>query len=111
MTDRNQLGRRNLTPDAFKLILGRRYNRQKKQEHYGGKGKDRSGDQKEPHLKTAEKLAAEHHVSPATVKRAGEFATAVETVREQEPETVKRAVDSRNFQAVPLPYPGPGAAD
>ena len=27
--DANQLGRRNLTPDAFKMLLGRRYNRMK----------------------------------------------------------------------------------
>ena len=31
-------------------------------------------DQNEPRLSTAEKLAAENHVSPATVKRAGKFA-------------------------------------
>ena len=69
---------RNLSPDARKLILGRRYNRQKKQEHDGGKGKERSGGQNEPHLKTAERIAAEHHVSPATVKRAGKFAEAAD---------------------------------
>jgi hypothetical protein len=28
--DKNQLGRRNLTADAFTLLLGRRYNRAKK---------------------------------------------------------------------------------
>lgn len=83
--DKNQLGRRNLTPDTFKLILGRRYNRQKKAAHAGENQHTAGGDQNEPHRKTAEKLAAEHHVSPATVKRAGEFASAVETVRAEEP--------------------------
>ncbi len=34
--DANQLGRRNLSPDSFKLLLGRRYNRVKKRE--GGNG-------------------------------------------------------------------------
>jgi len=71
--DRNQLGRRNLTPDGFKYILGRLYNRQKK-EHGGAR---EASAQIEP-LKTAERLAEEHGVSPATVKRAGEFAKAVE---------------------------------
>ena len=57
--------------DAFKLLLGRRYNRVKKAEHDGGKGKERiSGAQVDPHLKTADRLAAQHGVSPATVKRA-----------------------------------------
>ena len=59
---------RNLSPDARKLILGRRYNRQKTKGH--GQG---SAGQNEPQ-NTAERLAAEHHVSPATVKRAGKFA-------------------------------------
>ena len=56
--DANQLGRRNLSPDAFRLALGRRYNRTKKAEHDGGKGKPRSGDQNEPNLRTAAKLAS-----------------------------------------------------
>lgn len=73
--ERNQLGRRNLTPDIFKLILGRRYNRQKKAE-----GRPEKLDQNEPvnPQSTAERLAAEHHVSPATVKRAAKFAEAVD---------------------------------
>lgn len=73
--ERNQLGRRNLTADARKLILGRRYNRQKKATTDGGKGTPKATeDQIDPRLSTAEKLAAENHVSPATVKRAGKFA-------------------------------------
>ena len=69
------MGRRNLTADARKLILGRRYNRQKKAATDGGKGTAKATvDQNEPRLSTAEKLATEHGVSPATVKRAGKFA-------------------------------------
>lgn len=68
--EKNQLGRRNLTADARKLILGRRYNRQKKN---AGQRGPKKLDQNEP-ASTAEKLAAENHVSPATVKRAGKFA-------------------------------------
>jgi len=73
--DANQLGRRNITPDQFTLLLGRRYNRAKKA-HGGDRKSEESRDQFEP-LKTAEKLAAEHGVSPATVKRAGQYADAV----------------------------------
>jgi hypothetical protein len=63
----NQLGRRNLSPDAFKLALGRRYNRMKKRD--GERGPQKL-DQNEP-ASTAAKLAKEHSVSEATVKRAG----------------------------------------
>ena len=73
--DKNQLGRRNLTPDQMSLIRGRRYNRAKKSEHDGGLGKKRSGDQIEPHLKTADRLAKEHGVSAATIKRDAKIAT------------------------------------
>jgi len=88
--DENQLGRRNLTPDQFRYHLGRRYNRVKKA--VGGRAdRDFSGDQNE-HPKTADRLATEHGVSPATVKRAAKFADEVdatpamrEAVKNREP--------------------------
>jgi hypothetical protein len=71
--DANQLGRRNLSPDAFRLLLGRRYNRTK-----GSHGGDRkSSHQNEGLKKTAETLSEEHGVSKATVERAGKFAEEV----------------------------------
>jgi hypothetical protein len=68
-TNRQELGRRNLTRDQWELLLGNRYNRQKK-----ARGNP-SGvlGQNDP-LPTADKLAAEYGVSPATVKRAGKMA-------------------------------------
>lgn len=84
--DKNQLGRRNLHPDAVTLLLGRRYNRQKKTNHDGGKGKSRSGDQIDHHLKTSEKIAKDHGVAPATVRRAGKFAAAVEKAKAVAPD-------------------------
>ena len=81
--DANQLGRRNLTPDAFKLLLGRRYNRVKKAPNDGGKGTSKGTvDQVDPRLSTAAKLAAEHGVSEPTVKRAAKFAEEVERTPE-----------------------------
>jgi hypothetical protein len=111
--DANQLGRRNLKPDSFTLILGRRYNRAK-YKHGGRREKPKKPTLEETrsalfpeiqesavpeetgqdssahfeHLKTAEKIAAEHGVSAATVKRAGEFADAVEEVKKLQPEVV-----------------------
>jgi phage N-6-adenine-methyltransferase len=74
--DANAIGKRNLSPDALKLALGRRYNRAKKA--HGG---DRKSDQSSPQndgLKTADKIAAETGVSRATVERAGAAAAALE---------------------------------
>ncbi len=84
--DRNQLGRRNLSDEGRKILLGRLYNRSKKAEHDGGKGKRRSGGQTEHHSeKTAERVAREHGVSAATVRRAGKLqAAAAELGIEQE---------------------------
>jgi hypothetical protein len=88
--DANQLGRRNLTPDAFKLALGRRYNRLKKAANDGGKGTPKGTvDQNDPQS-TAAKLAAEHSVSEATVKRAGKFAAEVAAKPE-----LQKAIDER----------------
>jgi hypothetical protein len=73
--DCHQLGRRNLSPDARKLLLGRRYNRLK-----GEHGGDRSSGQNvhlEPE-RTAERLASDHGVNEKTVRRAGDFAKEVE---------------------------------
>ena len=72
--DANQLGRRNLSQDAFKLLLGRRYNRVKKATKDGEKGTAKTTvGQSDPRLResTAAKLAAQHGVSEKTVKRSG----------------------------------------
>lgn len=72
--DANQLGRCNLTPDAFKLLLGRRYNRAKKTKAEAGAIGGSSKAQLDPCLPdTADRLATAHGVSPAAVKRAGTY--------------------------------------
>ena len=74
--DRNQLGRRNLSKQDYKLLLGRRYNRAKKADN-SRPGNDNAakerGGQNDHREKTAEKLAKEHGVGEATVRRAGKF--------------------------------------
>lgn len=74
--DRNQLGRRNLSRQDYKLLLGRRYNRAKKAE--GGRADRNFGEGKLSTPKTAEKLAKEHGVDEKTVRRAGQFQAAAE---------------------------------
>jgi hypothetical protein len=54
----NQLGRRNLTPDQYSLLRGRRYNRLKRQ---GARTDFLPSSQK---VDTAEQLAKQHGVSP-----------------------------------------------
>lgn len=76
--ENNQLGRRNLTPDQFKLLLGRRYNRLKSQGFKGNQYSESGRDQNDPQQTTAEKLANEHGVSAPTVKRAGAAAEAID---------------------------------
>jgi N6-adenosine-specific RNA methylase IME4 len=76
--DRNQLGRRNLHPDQVALLVGRRYNRAKKQ----GARNDLTFRQSDGKLEqTAERIARDHGVGTRTVERAGQFADAVEKVK------------------------------
>ncbi len=64
--DRNQLGRRNLSRQDYKLLLGRRYNRTQKP----GRPPKQPGQNVRV---SAESLAAEHGVNERTVRRAGKF--------------------------------------
>jgi N6-adenosine-specific RNA methylase IME4 len=86
--DCNQLGRRNLSPTHFNLLLGRRYNRMKKKTGapFGNDNATKQIDQNDPIDSTAEKLSKQHNVSPATVKRAGKLAKAVEKIAVVAPE-------------------------
>jgi len=77
----NQLGRRNLTPADASELRGRMYNSRKKEkgsvnQHTVAKV------QNEPLQTTAEVIAKETGVSPATVKRDGQYAEGVEKVAE-----------------------------
>lgn len=74
--DSNQLGRRNLTPEQAQFLLGRRYNRAKRQ----GERTDLTSRQSGERLSTSARLAEQHGVAARTVERAGEFANAIETL-------------------------------
>jgi hypothetical protein len=97
--DRNQLGRRNLSRQDYKLLLGRRYNRAKRANGGDRKSEGQNAPVKE---RTSAKLAKEHGVDEKTVRRAGKFQQAVEkldlqgdivrgTVRASEAEVVAAA--------------------
>lgn len=89
--DANQLGRRNLTPDQRSIMRGRRYNRTKKAA--GGRADRQLGVDKVSAPKTAESLAAEHHVSEKTIRRDGKRAEAIEKLAETQPEQAQAVRD------------------
>lgn len=67
--DRNQLGRRNLSKQDYKLLLGRRYNRAKKAAHRPDNVEKVTALPE----RTSERLAKEHGVDEKTVRNAGKF--------------------------------------
>jgi hypothetical protein len=77
----NQLGRRNLLPIQFKKITGDLYNSMKKPVG-GDRGNQHVAKGQNDLLatSTAETVAAQTGLSPKTVRRAGEFSEAVETL-------------------------------
>ncbi len=80
---RNQLGRRNLHPDAASLMRGRLYNLQKKTPG-APEGNDNRAVQRSQSgniERTAERLASELGVGERTIIRDGKFAEAVDTLR------------------------------
>ena len=78
--DRNQLGRRNLSRQDYKLLLGRRYNRVKRNAggQEGNTNAAKNEAEKVTTSKTAERLAKEHGVTEKTVRNAGKFQAAAE---------------------------------
>jgi|APSaa5957512622_1039677.scaffolds.fasta_scaffold37803_2 hypothetical protein len=73
----NQLGRRNVTPEEASYLRGKRYNAEKTAGHG-----DKSAHQNDGQKHTADRLAAEHNVSKATIERDGKFATQVDIIAE-----------------------------
>jgi site-specific DNA-methyltransferase (adenine-specific) len=88
----NQLGRRNLTPEAASYLRGKRYLAEKKQ----GERTDLTSDQNDTKLETADKLAAEYKVGKATIKRDAAFASAVDAVADIAGAEVRKVVLSRD---------------
>ena len=84
------------------LIRGRIYNRTKKADHDGGKGGTRSGDRNDLHSKTSAKLATQFGVGEATIKRDGQFAKAVESVKKAEPDIDANKNLGKKFPRFPI---------
>jgi len=104
---KNQLGRRNLSPKDYTLLVGMLYNQRKK--NVGApKGNENAGKQKGKSCTlptTAEQVAVETGVSPRTVKSAGKLATAVEAIQAAEPELPREEVIAKASKPVAKPKP------
>jgi site-specific DNA-cytosine methylase len=82
--DKNQIGRRNLSPDMMSYIRGRMYNRIKKVQ--GGTGANQHKEQRgqnDPSAKTAEIIAQQTGVGSRTIKRDEQYYNAVNKVAKQ----------------------------
>ncbi len=87
----NQLGRRNLTPEAVSYLRGKRYNLEKTSGH-GTKSAGQNGTQ----IETAERLASDYKVGTRTIKRDAQFADAVDALAETLGEEVRQDLLGRN---------------
>lgn len=86
----NQLGRRNLTPEQKSYLRGKRYNLEKKPQ-----GGDHKSKYKNDTL-IREKLAKEYAVSPPTITKDGDFATAVDTLEAQVRQDIRETILRRH---------------
>lgn len=94
----NQLARRNLTPEERTYLISKRYGAAKKAKGAPEGNRNASKkqmDQNEPIVSTAEKVALELNVSPATVKRAEQFADAVDAIAKTAPALKEAALSGR----------------
>lgn len=96
---RNQIGRRNLSPDTLSYVIGLMYNLEKKKRgaETGGRGNQHTklvngkNCQLPRNTYTSEKIAKIAGVSEKSVRNAGQFASAVDALSENEP-SVKAAI-------------------
>jgi len=90
----NQLGRRNLTPEAASYLRGQRYLSQKKP--HGGERAETEASAQNEHLKTAERLAREFKVAAITIRRDAKLAEAVDLIGSHCGEEAKKFILSRD---------------
>ncbi len=90
----NQLGRRNLTPEAVSYLRGKKYNLQKRQ----GKRNDLTCDQNDHKLTSADCLAQEYKVGSGTIRRDAQYSKAVDTRADVVGEEVRTDLLSRGVK-------------
>jgi phage N-6-adenine-methyltransferase len=89
--DKNQLGRRNLTPDQRRIIIGRRYNREKKKQGTNNQYVQAKSEKDQiDTFHTADYISKESGVSAPSVKRYAKDAEFYDKLQETEPEIAEK---------------------
>ncbi len=99
----NQLSRRNLTPEAYRYLIGKQYDAEKAQGYnrnpegrnqYGepGTGKAEAG---ESGRKVSFRLAKAYHLCHTTVERYGDLSRALDRIEEKKPGTLPSFLSGR----------------
>lgn len=82
---KNQLGRRNLTPEQKKYLIGKQYEAEKQTQKFRGNQHTIGSGQNEQNLTTGERIARETNTSDSYVRRAERFARGVDLADEAIP--------------------------
>ena len=101
----NQLGRRNITDETRKYLIGMQYETEKiinKKRNEEGKNQyteqlntDESTQQHYTGVRTAKRIAEENHISNGTVQKYGIYARAIENIEKKCPELVPKILSGR----------------
>lgn len=107
----NQLGRRNLTEESRKYLIGKQYESEKiiskRNAVYQDKRDDRlnppyetfnsvhAGRVTESKKKTAERIAEENHISHGTVEKYSIYTRAIEEIQKKEPQMASKILSGR----------------
>ena len=85
---KHQLGRRNLTPEQKKFLVGKQYDAEKHDGFHGNQhtrpvpSAGAQNEHQQTAEKTCERIARENHISPSAVRRAALFAAGVDLAEE-----------------------------
>ena len=107
----NQLGRRNLTEETRKFLIGKQYQSEKivnerknasgNNQYYSPPDNSLPNEDTDTECghntkrKTAERIAEQNHISHATVEKYGIYSKALDTIAEKEPKLVSKILSGR----------------
>ena len=105
----NQLSRRNLTKEAFKYLVGKRYDAEKAmRRNAAGRNQYTSDSRQEDSAahRTSRRLASEYNLTHSTVERYGQFSRSLDRIESEKPGTLpsllsgKYRITQRNISAI-----------
>jgi len=98
----NQLGRRNITEETRKYLIGKQYDAEKKAKSFRSKGHNQYTveDLPDDHMdlsiqRTCDRIADENHISHGTVEKYAIYSRALEEIGKTEPEFVPKVLGGR----------------